>query len=163
MLEAKPILVGRRIRVKFTIAEAFRRRCKPDPVSGCHIWTGSTFLGGYGIMGRENILAHRISWELHRGVIPKGLYVLHKCDNRPCVNPEHLFLGTQKENLQDASKKGRMIGPRGESARSAKLSASDIPIIRQSTECIRDLAKKYDVAPSAIARVRRGRTWWYIK
>lgn len=72
----------------------------------CWEWTGSRTPLGYGRI-HSNQYAHRVSWELHNGSIPKGLYVLHECDNPPCVNLNHLWLGTQKQNIQDRDKKGR--------------------------------------------------------
>lgn len=77
--------------------------------SGCWLWTGCVNGTGYGticVHGKRT-LAHRFSFEMHRWVIPEGKSILHTCDVRRCVNPEHLFLGTQKENLLDAQKKGR--------------------------------------------------------
>lgn len=77
---------------------------------GCWSWTSSTSeKGGYGFLSDrgEKVYAHRLSWELHRGPIPVGLWVLHSCDNPPCCNPEHLFLGTRTDNMQDAARKGR--------------------------------------------------------
>ena len=77
--------------------------------SSCWNWTGSTINTGYGVLFVQGRLrtAHRLSWELHHGPIPEGLCVLHRCDNRTCVNPSHLFLGTKKQNTQDMLSKGR--------------------------------------------------------
>lgn len=81
---------------------------KVNKTSDCWNWTGATNkwkrgLGGYGIIGIDgkNIKSHRFSWELHNGPIPKGKFVLHKCNNRLCVNPDHLYLGTQRNNMMD--------------------------------------------------------------
>jgi hypothetical protein len=77
----------------------------------CWVWIAHRGADGYGILsadGRRNARAHRVSWELFRGPIPHGLWVLHKCDNRPCVNPDHLFLGNRSDNMRDAAEKGRL-------------------------------------------------------
>lgn len=81
--------------------------------SGCHEWSGARDTCGYGQFwtGRDFMRAHRYVWEQNFGPIPEGLLVLHRCDNPPCVNPAHLFLGTQKDNMQDRVRKGRV--PRG--------------------------------------------------
>ena len=81
---------------------------KIDKNGKCWEWLGWK-VKGYGRIKVNNIktLAHRVSWNLHYGDIPKGLYVLHKCDNPPCVNPKHLWLGTQLDNMRDRDKKGR--------------------------------------------------------
>lgn len=88
---------------------------KVNKTPACWIWTGSTSGSkGYGkfsvtsrLYGRKMVRAHRFSWVLHHGVIPRGEHVLHRCDNPLCVNPDHLFLGTQRTNLQDMIQKGR--------------------------------------------------------
>jgi len=80
------------------------------PDTGCWLWTGHKYRNGYGaikVFGRMR-LAHRFSYELHKGPIPEGLCILHSCDVRNCVNPEHLRVGTHQENMQEASERGRM-------------------------------------------------------
>lgn len=72
----------------------------------CWFWIGSVGNHGYGVLGKNKLLAHRISWRLHFGSIRKSQWVLHRCDTPQCVNPKHLFVGTQKQNMADASAKG---------------------------------------------------------
>lgn len=81
---------------------------KVQKTSTCWLWTACKTKLGYGKLSWKQ--AHRVSWEIHNGAIPVGMCVCHKCDNPPCVNPDHLFLGTQKDNILDAKKKGRLIG-----------------------------------------------------
>jgi len=86
----------------------FDKKWTPVPVTGCWVWTAGTTAAGYGYFDYEDeIHAHRASYTMHIGPIPAGMHVLHKCDVRQCVNPDHLFLGTQVDNMKDMAAKGR--------------------------------------------------------
>ncbi len=102
-------------------------------------------------------MAHRSAWEFERGEIPQGLEVCHACDNRSCVNVDHLFLGTHRENMADAQRKLRMR--QGEAQLHAKLTTSDVIAIRKSHLNKLQLAKLYDVDHKTIRRVIARVTW----
>jgi len=93
--------------------ERFIEKTRNDK-SGCLLWAASKIPSGYGRF--DNQYAHRFAWEYVYGKIPPGLFILHKCDNPSCVNVSHLFLGTQKDNIEDMRKKGRhpKIRPKSE-------------------------------------------------
>lgn len=125
----------------------------PADETKCWIWKGSIggcCYGGFSCNGKPE-LAHRMSWMIHFGPIPKGLCVCHKCDNPKCVNPKHLFLGTQADNNRDARLKGRAIlnkSLKGSKQYNAKLNERDIPkiwyLIKQGVTQ-REVAKRYGV------------------
>jgi hypothetical protein len=114
---------------------------------------------GYGQLTflQQKYTAHRVSWELHFGPIPDDLCVLHKCDNRQCVNPNHLFLGTRAENQQDMARKGRSA--RGSRHGGAKLTEAEVVEIRAFKELHKLLAERYGVTPSSISLIKSRRHW----
>jgi hypothetical protein len=134
----------------------------------CWPWTGRTGSHGYGLIRRgegdyANLEAHRASWELHRGQIMDGLWVLHHCDNRPCVRPDHLFLGTSPDNHADMVSKGRQA--RGEKTNTARLTESQVLEIRQrraSGERQTDLAREFSVSVNTIGNIFRRETWAHL-
>lgn len=91
------------------IAEKLNSKYEPVPESGCWLWTDHLDKDGYGLVrdGKKMKRPHRVSYEIKHGPIQNGLYVLHRCDVRCCVNPDHLFLGTQEDNVRDMIAKGR--------------------------------------------------------
>jgi DNA-binding XRE family transcriptional regulator len=135
---------------------------------GCWEWTAYRDPFGYGRMGgtdpKSIILAHRASWLIHFGPIPDGLDVLHRCDNPPCSRPDHLFLGTARDNMQDASTKGRTT--RGERGYSAKLTAGQVLAIRaryaEGGISQQRLADAYGVARETVSELIRHETWKHL-
>lgn len=124
--------------------------------NGCWEWSGGRDRRNYGHLevNRRNILAHRFSWTLHFGPIPKGMLVCHSCDNPGCVRPDHLFLGTKKDNAQDAKRKGRK--PKGENHPSAKLTNEQVEEIRRSPLSSNKLGRIYKVSSGWIRSIKRG-------
>jgi hypothetical protein len=92
------------------LAERLEKYSIPEPNSGCLLWFGGQALG-YGLLKKEGtrkmVKAHRVAWELDNGPVPEGLFVLHRCDTRCCINTDHLFLGTLSDNMRDCVAKGR--------------------------------------------------------
>lgn len=140
----------------------------------CWEWTGAIASNGYGVFSFLSVMytAHRASYIAHHGDIPDregshGGVVMHQCDNRKCVNPNHLTVGSQKDNLQDANQKGRMKSgcARGELARTAILTADQVIEIRRRLEAGERgviLASFYGVTVSAISSIKQRKSWKHI-
>lgn len=134
---------------------------------GCWRWKDSLDKNGYAYIyagKNKHYKAHRLSYEMYKGDIPQGFLVCHSCDNPTCTNPEHLWLGSIKENSEDSVKKGRSC--HGESRPLAKLKDSDIPEIRKMlslgvTKAF--LSRKYGVSFMAISLVGQGKTWKHVQ
>jgi hypothetical protein len=146
------------------LKERLALRSEPQP-NGCIHFLGVKCKNGYGKIrvgggNRSPFLAHRVAYEIAKGKIPKGFYVCHKCDNRICINPDHLFIGNQTDNMQDASDKGRTA--RGEKCHASKLKASDIPFIRSDKRTQESIAKYYGVKQSVISRIKNRITWKHV-
>lgn len=134
--------------------------------SGCWIWTGALDGGGYGLVNsRCDSRAHRWAWRLFNGAIPAGVKVLHRCDVRCCVNPEHLFLGTQADNVADMVSKGRARYHTGHFGEAHPLSKLTWPKVREIRCLARDgmaqaeIARRFGMSPMAISRIVRNISW----
>jgi len=137
---------------------------KVDKSSGCWLWTAGKLGKGYGqFLGNSGVIsAHRFSYELHYGKIPKGMYICHHCDNPLCVKPDHLFLGTPRDNVMDCIKKGRFNSPYGESHWWAKLSNEQVTEIKERAKnggiALRRMAPEYGVSDQCIYEIVNNRT-----
>jgi len=147
-----------------TLEERFWSMVTRGP--GCWLYRKQRSSDGYGVfkMNGRSVRAHRFSWELANGPIPDGLWVLHRCDTPRCVRPDHLFLGTPRDNVQDAIRKGRRRyePARGEQNGSAKLSVAQVREARVRVavgEPKASVARDFGVHPTTILRLVEGNTW----
>lgn len=136
---------------------------KPE-LGPCWIWLDRIVGGGYGqfYSGIRPVSAHRLSFEMEFGPIPSGKLVLHSCDLRNCVNPAHLWIGSQSQNMLDMVSKGRSNHPKGARHRKAKLSEENVLTIRAehlSGVTCGEISKKYGVTSSAVWQIVNGKTW----
>lgn len=135
-------------------------------VTPCIIHEGKKTPFGHGYIGR--LFAHRVVWAQHNGTIPKGMCIRHTCDNPSCINPEHLVLGTKKQNSEDMVKRGRCKAPKGEASGNAKLTNEAVEYIRKKYVPrhrlfgTRGLARQLGVAHTVIGKAISGRTWKHV-
>lgn len=139
--------------------------------SGCRIWKGTPLQKtGYGRLSvgsrkdgsRKSLLAHRASYLAFRGPIPNGMFVCHVCDTPSCINPDHLFLGTPWDNMQDKVRKGRHLTLEGEKNPAAKLSEKRVTEIRNLLSIgrsVTSIARQFGVCHQLVSQIRQGRIW----
>ena len=147
------------------LAERFWEKVEVGGQDECWTWLASTKQGGYGkIMGDDGrfYLAHRVAYEMLIGDIPAGLLLCHRCDNPACVNPAHMFIGTQADNLKDMRSKGRGNPPCGTRHPRARLTEQLVTQIRSDLRSHRQLAKVLGISKSAIGMAKAGVTWKHV-
>lgn len=139
--------------------------------NNCWTWTGATNNCGYGMIkvnSKTVMSAHRVAWILFNNSIPTGKCVLHNCDNPSCVNPAHLFIGTQSDNMRDMAAKGRAgtNGQFGETSSNSKLTNAIVLYIKQYPNyrgSCTELANKFGVVTSTISSIRHNKNWKHVK
>ena len=144
-----------------TTQERFEEKWVPEPNSGCHLWTAYVNEDGYGQFLADGRVsgAHRYAWRQKHGSIPQGMNVLHKCDVPCCVNPDHLFLGTQRDNVTDMLAKGRQASPH------SKLNAQQVREMRErrsAGEGQESLAAAFGVCKRTVELVTQRKTWRHL-
>lgn len=139
-------------------------RSSPEPNTGCWLWDGSVNRFGYGKASRRNrtVGAHRLSYEVHKGRIPEGLQVLHKCHVRCCVNPDHLYAGTAQDNMDDKMRRGRHRVPCGSDQPAAKLTDDQVRAIFADPRPNSAIARTFGVSRPAVSLIKNGHTWRHL-
>lgn len=150
------------------LMKRFWRRVTPTGHRGCWLWTGATYIGGYGhfVIEKRTLAVHRFSYELFKGRIPDGLYVCHRCDVKTCVNPRHLFVGSHADNMADMVSKGRSRGHRAKNGilhYGAKLTENDVLKIRTSCGTQKEIAKIFGVDQSTVSLIKTKKRWPHLE
>jgi hypothetical protein len=154
------------------LADVFWSLVKKGDGDACWEWQGKRQWQGYGFYGSRRkhgakTAVHRFSWEQASGKeIPPGMFVCHKCDNPPCVRPDHLFLGTPKDNMVDCERKGRRPHALGSACHLSKLDEERVLLIRllAASGCrTKDLAALFEVDPMTISRIKTRRIWRHVE
>lgn len=151
-----------------TLAERFWAKVDKRGADECWPWTASRNNTGYGMVGIRSgryALSHRVAWELEHGAPAGELCVCHRCDNPPCCNPRHLFIGTISDNNADKMSKGRHVSPRGEEHHRARLTQTDVVAIRQlSLSGVRssEIARKFAITRLHVNAIVRRSVWRHV-
>jgi hypothetical protein len=144
--------------------EKFWSRVAKGSKSQCWLWTGGLTEKGYGqfMDGRKQIRAHRFSYELHAGPIPPGSFVCHHCDNRRCVNPAHLFIGTTQDNTADRDRKGRHWVPHGVDHHRARITPEIVADIRTRRLQQKEFGALYGISHHSVRDIQRRKCWKHL-
>ena len=141
--------------------EKVKARAIVDEATGCWVWQGACGINGYGVLRRgptgKPAYCHRIMYEHANGSVPEGAVVMHTCDNRRCVNPDHLAAGTQGDNIRDMHRKGR-------SPRSVLTAAEvqEIRTLKQDGMTFHAIAKRFMVSPQTVSNIVTGKAWKWL-
>lgn len=144
---------------RLSVEERFTN--KVNKTSSCWLWEAALDVWGYGMLNVEGktTKAHRLSYQIYKGYIPEGLLVCHSCDIPACVNPDHLWLGTSKDNAQDRDTKGRHYRKHGTKNPNCKLTQQQVLEIKEDPRVYREIRDTYKVSMTQISRIKRGETW----
>lgn len=149
-----------------TFDELFWAKVDKNGPNGCWVWNGYCQKFGHG--WTRFGLAHRYAWEQLRGVVPEGQFVLHKCDNPPCVNPDHLYVGGRQDNQNDMANRGRSVW--GERSHYAKLTAKQVKLIRslfvrtgEKKSNANELAEQFGIKHGQLLKIVNGQSWRQLK
>lgn len=148
-------------------AELIRRLARhsaPANENGCILWTGSRLKGRYGrLMWLGQVrFAHRLAWTARHGAIPEGQNVCHRCDMPACINVDHMWLGTQAENVADMLVKGRRHSSKGTANGAAKLTAEQVRMIREDGRMQKEIAGSYRITQATVSAIKRRHTWAHL-
>lgn len=137
---------------------------KVKKTDACWLWQRQLNNKGYGCFSVHGRLcyAHRFSWSLANGPIPQGMKVLHRCDTPACVNPDHLWIGTQRDNMQDCKQKGRVSKTRGIAHSRARLTEADVYAIRTDSRSLAAIGRTYGITRGAVNNIKRRRIWKHL-
>ena len=150
-------------RPRIPLSDKIEKHTIRIPESGCWVWMSTIHENGYGRVcaGKKPFYAHRVSYEQKYGPIPSGMMALHHCDVRCCVNPDHIFVGTQQNNMTDKVRKNRQA--KGISHGNAKLTEDQVLEIKYSSETSIKLAAKFDYLASMIRAIKNGNLWKHLE
>lgn len=150
-------------RPRIPLSEKIERNITRIPESGCWIWMSTIEKSGYGRVcsGKKPFYAHRVSYEQKHGPIPNGMMALHHCDVKCCVNPDHIFVGTQQDNMTDKVRKNRQA--KGINHGNAKLTEDQVREIKSSSETSIKLSAKFNYSASMIRAIKNGYIWKHLE